>query len=905
MMKARLNEMFIGGHTFNKVFKVCAKVFAKTLAAAACLVMALSLSSCAGIERNRTQTYHPLYDLMNIPEDWRKDNNIKFSAADEDLAAFKTAVIDGDLTLLYSEKTAEIAVVRSDGAVWRSNPEGRFANKAQESVSAQVHLTTYSNDNAVKTWNTFTDSVKYGQFRFEPVPNGIKAIYTIGRAKIKYNVPRAFLVPRFEEEILPLVTSAADITLMKKVYYLVDLNRRDESELGMNTAAREAMLEEYPALAYGPMYIIQSSNKLELNKVEKILNGIGYTPDDLAMDEEAAAGGTEVGASERHIELPVEYTLVNGELRVEVKVDEIKATATFDEKTGAVTDELKVASIALLRYFGSPGHSLSGYGLVPDESGAVIDFSKKLSSAFDVYRERVYGYDFANILSERSSAFPRLYLPAFGVSNGQSATLGIISNGAEIAYIEADAPRSNGSVPYVCASFTLLDNASLSLSGASSSASSDSGIRVIPKQLAAHNISVTYTFAKLDAGYDDLAVALRERMLSDGLLEAKSTDATPATTVKLTGAIDKKELFLGVPVTKVLPLTTFKAADEIASRLSQSLDGRLNIILDGWLTGGVRTTAQNTLKPESVLGGLNGFKSLAAKLDSLGVGFYPAIDPQYVYRDKAFDGFNTFSDAVTLLSGIVGFKPDYSPVNFRYTKNGLTAYLVKPSSAIDYAKRITTALKNLDIAGAALPHIGEDLYSDYKREAYVSRTDAAAATTADFVTHGMDYAIKGSNSYALPFAAMLYDLPVSGRYHQLFARNVPMLQIVLSGCVDYTASAMNYEEDIDLYILKCIETGSSVYAELFAADAASVKRTDFAFMYSNSLTEWQSELIAAANQVTSALEQTSGGIVSHKTEDDLVIVSWENGVTIALNYGQTAVSFRGNIIRPKGYVIIH
>jgi len=843
----------------------------------------LLLAGCAA-----STQHHNEFDRCYIADEWLEERIFTFSGQDTALERFQPAAYSNGLTLLFNENTAEIAVV-GNGVEWRSNPPERFDANLPMSVSGQIHMTVFNRANVAREWNNFTESIQYGQFFHAPIENGVKVTFIMGQATFILPLPHAFTVERLTEEILPQIDSALDRIFFSRMYTLIDITRIEQTE------RRQELLETFPILAYQEMYILNTPlTAVERNRMVEILYEIGYTEEDLAADDEAA-GMLQPEADSAHIMVSIRYTLENGRLYAEIRMDEITAT-----------EGLRVAAITPLRFFGSPGTERVGFGLVPDEAGAIIDFATPVSNALPIYREQVFGHDYARFLTDRPGAFPRLYLPAFGISGAESAFIAHIEEGAAAARIEADAPRMSGSAPFVAASFTLYDSDVLSLSGIDPGVAS---LRIFPQDKINHNLRVSYSFTQPGRQcFADMAVLLRAHYVDIGILTARAS-SQPRTVIGLTGAIDKNELILGVPVRRLQTLTTFEQATELITDFSRYIQGPMAVVFNGWMPGGIRTGTQNSARVERQLGGRRGFDNFARFLDGAGISFYPSVDVQYVYNNRLFDNFMLRRDGIVLISRVAGVRPDFNIANFHQRQQGLNAYIVNMPTALTYTRQVSDDLLSRGISGMAFNRLGEDMFSNYRRGNQLDRDAAAGMTTEALVSlsQNISLAAQGANAYVLPGVSFVYNLPLYGRIHPLFSRHVPFLQVVLSGFVDFTGPALNYTHDLHTLLLLSIETGAGVFADLFWERNEAVMGTDFNFMFTGNAALWRNDVIEITNIINNALSSVHGySIVSHVTrEDGLVIVTYENGVKIVVNHMFTDLEYQGVTVAARGYAVIN
>ena len=93
-------------------------------------------------------------------------------------------------------------------------------------------------------------------------------------------------------------------------------------------------------------------------------------------------------------------------------------------------------------------------------------------------------------------------------------------------------------------------------------------------------------------------------------------------TVEIVGAVDKIKQILGVPVSRPLPLTTYKEAADMLDDLKEDGIENLSVKYSGWCNGGVEQKLIRKVKPISSLGSKKDLQELSTKASELGIDLY-------------------------------------------------------------------------------------------------------------------------------------------------------------------------------------------------------------------------------------------------------------------------------------------
>ena len=733
-----------------------------------------------------------------------------------------------------------------------------------------------------KEWDSAAECAAYGQMAFERIEDGLRVTYYFGQKQKVYLAPQAIPAGRFEQDLLPRVESTADSAFLRRVYGRISL---DEVE---SVQTRDSLLERFPKLEEMDIYVLKNTpSKLELEKIETVLSGIGYTPEDREADQ-TACGYLDTSSNDQHVKVALEYRLNGDGLTLRVPVSEIETT-----------EGLKVTEIEVLRYFGTPENPLDGYAVLPHNSGAVLDFSQAVSPAVPVYSERVYGDDYGKLAQDRSSETPSVFLPAFGIASPEAPFVAVIEQNAAVASIRADAPRTSGSPPYVSTRYLLLDSALLSLD-----ASPENRVPVYPKEAVRDDIVLRYFLLEQGAGYSEMANTLRRYYRQEQGWTALDSQEVPFV-VETVGAIDVSRPIAGIPRQVTETLTSFRQSLEIAEWFGEAVGRTPDLVLNGWRTGGLRSQAANRFDPEGKLGGKSGLKALNEACAAASSRLYLAADFPYVYRDAWFDGFSVNGDSSKLLTSDPAFKPDYRASTYYMDTDGLSAYMLRPDKMRENAQAMNRAMAEAGITGVAFPNLGRDLYTDYTNGAVVSRNgmeQTVCELAEEMGGQGLQLASDGLNAYLAGSAALCYNLPLTAPNHPLLTKEIPWIQMVYSGTVAYTGPPANYAQDLDTLRLKSIETGSGLYAKLFYASNEAVKDTDFDFLFSSGFQENRDSLAQAARDIRQALSPVAGlAITEHHAQDGVSRTVYENGACVYVNYGPAAARRDGVEIPARGW----
>ncbi len=790
----------------------------------------------------------------------------------EGMDGFRLAAQNNALRLYFNDRTAETAVEDiATGVIYRSNPVDFTAGPA----GSQLLLTVYNRQGVRFTWDSCTQAVAFGQFGAEELPSGMDVTYVFGKTEAVYAVPGAVVAGTFEQSILPMLQGSSGATFVKLLYSKISLAAVTSPQ------QRQSLLERFPSLETLDLYVLKNNaSRLEMEKAEKALTGAGYTMERKLADE-LEAGFAAQTEEQVHVRVKLRYELTDTGLRVTVPAGEI-----------AVGGGASVTDVTVLPYFGSPGAQRLGFALVPDGMGALMDFSIPQDDLYPAFEARVYGRDYANLVTDSTWEGNQVYLPVFGVHQGSGALAGVVQSGASYASIVADAPRVGGGYGYCAAKFLLQESVYYSLD-----AKPENRVMVFQHKANREDLSIDYRFLPgEDVTYSRMAVAIREELLREGVLPTQHNGGNMNLPLVLSavGAIDVTELVMGIPVNVVRPLSTYEQMGEMAARLKDSSGAKgMNLLVAGGSAGGLRTTRDLSFSPEKKLGGNDGFLNLQKTTAQRNISLSLLLNGQQVYKDTWLDSFHSSNDTARLLTSAVAYKPEYTLSTMYQDAKGLSAYLMNLSAIQKTVDSFTKSAKMRGVSSFALYTLGRDLYSDQNRNGFVSREEmknALADLMEGEALSGAAFLSEGANSYLLRCLSVAYGLPLHASPHPLLNQEVPLLQMVLSGHVSYAATDVNYAADKDDYLLRLAETGSGLYMQAFYAPGSAVKYTDFDSLYASSFATSYERAAEIYKKAEAVLAPVYGKeIVCHERRGDIVRTAYEGGGAVYVNYGSDDV----------------
>lgn len=786
-------------------------------------------------------------------------------------AGMEKAAETGQLALYVNMQTTEFAVKhKPSGMLWRSNPERReedplASGQYKERLSSLFAVSYYSSSHQEQMYNSYTDSVKHGQFEIEKLENGVRMIFTVGeRVRGLESIPQIVSKERFEERILGQLTDPKQINEMNKRF------RYDPEK---------------------EVYTRRELTPLAQNAVLRILEQIGYGEEDLAIDNEEHGIASAAGADQAQFVIPLELRL-NGDW-FEVRLDASEA-----ESLGS----LPLAKITLLEYFGAAGTDQTGYILVPDGSGALIRLNNGKSHE-PPFIAPVYGEELALQKDAQLTVNETVRLPVFGMKQGEAAWLGVIEEGAAVASIKADVAGRLNSYNYVAPEFTLVSKDDLVIQGGGTVSRNP----VYQDPPYTGHITVRYGFLSgEEADYAGMAKLYRSELIAKYDLEPLTPAENLPFLLELVGGVESRRTFLGVPYKAVDALTTYDQALDIVDQLRERQVEDIKLRFAGWFNGGVRHGSAGSLRFDGAVGKRDDFLRFAEELRKRQVGFYPDVSFLKVYREGG--GFRASKDAVRYLSKEVAAVYSVDMPTFMLEKEDFHFYPLAPVRLPGVVHRFLAEAEKLGMDGIALRDLGEGVYSDFDPNKPVNRQQAAAIIESQLIDLSAaipNVLISGGNAYSVAYADTIVNAPMSSSGFHIEDETVPFYQMVLHGYFDLAGEPFNQslDQSVRKNVLKAIETGSNVYYRWTYHKPGDLSSKDHQSLYSNRYRDWLEEAVESYREVNEALRAVRHlAIEDHeKLAEGVYRTKYEDGTTIIVNYNDAPVSAGDVTVEASSY----
>lgn len=749
--------------------------------------------------------------------------------------------------------------------------EGKSGNKSTKNTEKSDLKVYYVVNQFIGTTNSMDNwsmSVEYNNYVVTPIENGFEIRYEIGDMTLTVDdLPKMIPVDKYKEKLLPNWTDKNDKDFREfyRIYKQTMWVRTDDGNIG----------------------------KVKLNNLYKLIFETGtYTREDLIEDN--AAYGYEIENENPRMEITVRYQLSGDDLLVTVPCADINFTQANP-----------LTRIDLLPYFMTAGTNDEGYIFVPDGSGSLIYLNNGKTMALS-YTDSVYGKDVLKNVSSFQQPSDAIRMPVYGIKTQNGATLAIIEEGEEIATLYADISDRSDEFNRVYSYFTLRDIEFISVVGSASGVSPRCASDVYTG-----DIVVRYKFLTgEDADYVGMANAYRENLISRGILsENRASDKAPFY-AEILGSVRKTDFFIGIPYESRAVATTLEQAGMMVKDMTSAGINNIRVLLNGFLEGGIKHESLVNVSLESKTGGKKDLSKVASAAEETGGGAYLMLNMEKVYTT---DNFSKSSQASRRLDNFVASVTLYGEPILEKTHSDTDSFYVSPRYLTRYAAKAKKALDKLDMTGIAVDDLGAVLVGDYRNGENISPIHAVDTVkeALETIGTGNELILNSPNEYAYSFAAAVYNVPESGNGYKVTDEDIPFMQMVLDGAVEYTGKPWNESAYAGLWLQMnfAIESKSAPYFRFTWENETVFMHTEDMDTMNFFMTRYGMWL----GQVADIYEEfdaywqlvKDARVEAHDiVESGLRRVTYDNGVIAYINNLSEDRSVDGYTVPAQGYLVV-
>ena len=556
----------------------------------------------------------------------------------------------------------------------------------------------------------------------------------------------------------------------------------------------------------------------------------------------------------------------------------------------------ELSSINFLPAFGAGVPGENGYVVVPDGSGALIDFAKVHPIYTNKYDQPVYGDPTTTPYAD--AWLPEANMPIFGIVHdsqanaaNSAAMLGVITEGAATASIEVVPAGQRAKLYLASVNFTYRPQYNALGIGMARSLE-------YSWQPVLGDRQVTYYFLNGGAAnYSGLATRYRQYLIDT----QHATPLTPQPQPPLLLHVLNGAREAGVQFDPFMQLTTFQQTQQMLKDLKAAGVGAVRATLEGWMQNGVEWTTLPTIwPPDGRLGGTGGLSHLAAWTKANGDQLVLATNVYHAYKSSG--KFNVRADSLHQESQLI-------------LQDFYKAYLISP----DFAQKtlypaLRQRMQKIGVNGTDFDYLARDVYPNFAPKHLLDRVQSADAwmsMVSGAKTHLGSAGVQGGNTYAVGSADYFYDAPTTDSGFNYETKGIPFWEIAVHGLALYSGREFNLLSTPQLDKLQSIEDGALPSWELTWQPASELRYTYYNTLYSSQFSQWAKQAEQEYQQeaqrgyarlayvAMTGNENLAPGVdVSDYADGSHVVVNYNaQPATLSAQYG-------GRVVPAQDYIVI-
>lgn len=619
--------------------------------------------------------------------------------------------------------------------------------------------------------------------------------------------------------------------------------------------------------------VVGSVNRGGMN-AEKIENGVRF---DFYFDKEGFL-------------IPLEVVLNETGIVSRIPVGEIVEASS----------SVKLLSIIPMPNFGAGKEGEEGYLVIPDGSGALITFEKGLSVD---QSHRIYGKDLAVVEKTRSEVPGVARLPVFGIRNNGNAFLAIITNGSSRASVNAVVSSSRSPYFQLESEFVFRESTVVDVSQKTFEFTRVNMFE--PEHTALDSFETQYFF--MDKGYADyvgMANTYRDHLINVKGMSPITEKRAPLY-IGLFGGIKRSESVLGIPVSKVVPVTSYDDLKTINEGLAERGVKDVTYNYMYWSKGGTDSVLPVKMRTEQGLGSRSDFTSMLSYIQDSGAEIF--LNIELTELNTSIPGFSKrFSSAQSVQREPV-ILYGYKMSTFQIDQTAKQVYLLKPAKLLKAVEGVLRNAGKFEFTGFSAASLSRTVYSDFGAEPVDRGSSQSIWESAIKSIAGSNdrFLVSEGNAYAIPYATDLINTPITTGKYLAQDHEIPFYQIAVHGLAVMATTPVNSSANSRTAILKAVESGISLNYTFGVRNVDKLTGTAYSGMSYISYDLWLEEAAENFSEVSEYLKDVSDQkIIGHeRVENGVYRTLFANGISAVVNYTDRGIVVDGIEISPEDYAI--
>lgn len=624
-----------------------------------------------------------------------------------------------------------------------------------------------------------------------------------------------------------------------------------------------------------------------------------------AFSSVGAVEGGEVYTNRIDNGLAVTYDFLDYSFSVTVDyvLEGNKFSATVDPRKMSDDGVNYITAVSVMPFMCSVDNdNKTDWLFMPDGSGSVI--MPQTTGQMGVDGEaKIYGEDLSVRQYYFESVKQRINMPVFGVSKQSGGLFAVITSGAEQASLCWSMGSSATGYSGIYPRFRLRGY-SLEKTPDGFGWTSLNYIKMFDQSVIEHPFKVEYTILSGDKNsLSGMADTYRGYLTEKHGLE-KSDAKQTAANYKFIGGIQQKSFVLGLPSTKLFPLTTTDDVKNITSEIKKETGADISVSLEGFGKTGIDVgEVAGGFTVASKLGGKKGLRNLSEYLKKNGIS--GSVDFDIISLGESGSGFSYGSSAATLTTGPAATFTRYNSVSHGVLNDNF--HILSRKLLPEALKKVLNKKDMLGTFGVSFNSLSNTVYSDYSYSDFRNCKNMVSDVKAMLKAvkkQKITVSAAAANDYAACVADVLTDCPVNSSNYDFETYAVPFYQMVFCGYKPMSSTSVNLSGNEKTAILRCVQSGTAPAYTVVANYENTLKDSDHSFIYGSVYKDGKSKFTNGVKKISEYLESINdAGILDYEIlSKDVRVTKFTNGVWAVVNFGTTDYESEFGTVPAEGYI---
>ncbi len=596
------------------------------------------------------------------------------------------------------------------------------------------------------------------------------------------------------------------------------------------------------------------------------------------------------------IAVPVDYTLEGDHFSISVDPTQI-----------ADDGENIVSAVAVSPFIcGVENDADDSWIFIPDGTGAIIE-PNTVSTIGDVnvgdHIVSFYGKDLTVQSYYNSSVTQQLTMPVLGVKKGDKALLSIIDEGAEASHLAWRVGSTNLGYSTAYSIFRIRGFSLVTPPRGYPTAAAY--IRIFEDRISPKKQKIDYyALNGADASLAGMANVYRDYLIEEaGLKKVDTTQKSVA--LKYVGGVVQPDFFLGLPTTKLFPLTTMEQAQVMTESFAETMGSDFYVDLVGFGSSGIDIGQYGggfTVAKE--MGGKNALANFSDSMAQLGLDWY--MDFDLIGFKKSSNGYSSANNGVRWMDGQTAYFTGFESVRLSRDDSD-RYYILARKDLIGAADKLISKAAELKLKGLSLGSVSNTIYSDFDSADTImcNGIQKDVATILDNVDKaGYAHLANAANDYAVVGSDTVIDAPLYSSNYDIADKDVPFYQMVYRGYIPMNSVSVNLCADESDALLRCISAGIAPSYTLTYNYDKELVTNEQTLIFGSSYEGNKEKITSAHGDIKDYIKSIDGATVAGYDiiSADVRVTRFSNGVYAVVNYGDTAVNTAYGTVEAGGWI---